>query len=285
MTLEIAPGADVVKRSKECSIFRPQDLLDLLPGPDVELALLAFGIGVERGAKAAFLGGHFALQPAHRLAARARGIPGYRCAERPAPAAPEAGRCRRASSRNAAPASGRRPNSAKSRRRGGRRCRRLDIRSSECSTVSKNRASPVRIPARHSISSIAGCGNLGAPRRPPLTGSNMLPIWPRRGVELGRADGDLAGRPRLLRQPRQQRRAVLLDLFRLLAEQPRHLVQNVGEGRPAITRRRWGNKCRPTPARPPASETSSAASRPARPIDAARSCRSGRCPAVPRGRP
>ncbi len=55
-------------------------------------------------------------------------------------------------------------------------------------------------------------------------------------VELGQPDGHLAFRPRLLGQPRQQRLAVLLDLFGLLAEQPRHLAQDIHEGRPAVAR-------------------------------------------------
>ena len=59
----------------------------------------------------------------------------------------------------------------------------------------------------------------------------------RRGIELAQADGDFAGRPRLLGKPRQQRVAVLRDLVRFFAEQPRHFAQHVGESRPPEARR------------------------------------------------
>ena len=55
-------------------------------------------------------------------------------------------------------------------------------------------------------------------------------------VELGRADRDAAVRMRPLGQPLHQRVAVLPDLRRLLAEQPRDLAQHVDEGRPAVAR-------------------------------------------------
>ena len=55
-------------------------------------------------------------------------------------------------------------------------------------------------------------------------------------VELGRPIVTRAGRPRRRGEPRHQRRAVLLDLLRLLAEQPRDLAQHVDEGRPAVAR-------------------------------------------------
>ena len=114
----------VVMLRKKRSILRAQHLDDLGLRPDVELALLAFRIGVERGAR---------TRPPGVVISRASQptVSRARCAEqriagalrRRAPAAREAGRCRRASSRNAAPASARRPSSARSRRRDDRRCR------------------------------------------------------------------------------------------------------------------------------------------------------------------
>ena len=68
-------------------------------------------------------GRHLARRASRPSRPRAGGTAGCRCAHRPAPAARAAGRCRRASSRNAAPASARRPSSARSRRRDDRRCR------------------------------------------------------------------------------------------------------------------------------------------------------------------
>ena len=52
---------------------------------------------------------------------------------------------------------------------------------------------------------IAGCGNFGAPRRPPLTASKHAADLPRRRIELARADRHLARGPRLLRELRQKR--------------------------------------------------------------------------------
>ena len=46
MTLEIASGGHVVMLREKCSIFSER-LLNLVLRPDVELAFLAFGIGIE----------------------------------------------------------------------------------------------------------------------------------------------------------------------------------------------------------------------------------------------
>src|SRR5262249_25313799 len=108
------------------------------------------------------------------------------------------------------------------------------MRSSECSTVSKKRASFVRRPARHSISRIAGCGNFGAPRRPPLTESNILPICIAAAVSSFRPIVTLpAGRAL---EPRKERGTILFDSVRLLTEQPRNLAQHVDKGRAPKTR-------------------------------------------------
>ena len=83
---------------------------------------------------------------------------------------------------------------------------------------------------------MAGCGNLGAPRKPPCVASKALPICRAAPLSSTGADGHLAGRPRLVGQPRQQRLAVLLDLGRFLAKQPRHFTQDIDKRRPAETR-------------------------------------------------
>src|SRR6266568_449497 len=48
---------------EECRILRTERLLDFGARPDVEFPLLAFRIGVERGAEGAVRGGHLARQP------------------------------------------------------------------------------------------------------------------------------------------------------------------------------------------------------------------------------
>ena len=111
-----------------------------------------------------------------------------------APAAPGAGRCRRASSRNAAPASARRPSSARSRRRDGRRCRPRRCARACARSARRSARRRCRMPgAPAATRAVAHCGNFGAPRRPPCVGSNAPPIWRRELVELGRPDHDPAG--------------------------------------------------------------------------------------------
>ena len=53
---------------KQRRIVLAEDVLDLGERPDVEFALLAFGVGIERRAERAALGGHLALEPGDRLA-------------------------------------------------------------------------------------------------------------------------------------------------------------------------------------------------------------------------
>ena len=110
------------------------------------------------------------------------------------------------------------------------------MRSSVCSISSKNRLSPVRSPARQSSSNSAALGNFGAPRRPPWVGSNAPPICrANRSSSCAPITTLPAGRA-WLGEPRHQRVAVLADLVRLLAKQPRNLAQHVDEGRPAVAR-------------------------------------------------
>ena len=128
------------------------------------------------------------------------------------------------------------------------------------------------------------CGNFGAPRRPPLTGSNMLPSC--RAALSSSVDADrrpcppaAPSRRAAPSAPRGSARSCPAP--RGTAAPPRAARRRRPAGRSASLSE---NTCRPTPARRSASETWSAASRPARPADAARSCRSGRCRAAPRGR-
>ena len=58
----------------------------------------------------------------------------------------------------------------------------------------------------------------------------------RDAIELGKADNDLAFRPRTLGEARHQGVAIFADAVRLLAKQPRDFIQHVGEGRAAEAR-------------------------------------------------
>ena len=84
------------------------------------------------------------------------------------------------------------------------------------------------------IRAASHCGNFGAPRMPPCTGSISPPSCCAALVELRRPDDDLALRRRGLRQPRHQRAAIVLDALRLLAEHARDFAQHVDEGRLAV---------------------------------------------------
>ena len=110
------------------------------------------------------------------------------------------------------------------------------ICASVCSTSSKNRTSPRRMPVRHSTSSIEHCGNFGARPSPPLTGSNA------RAMAFAVASSSrapittwLAGRD-LFASARHQGIAIVLDALRLLAKQPGDLLHHVDEAGPAIAR-------------------------------------------------
>ena len=174
MTFEIAFGGDVIMCSKECSIVRPRGPAAFRRATRRRICPPRLPKSASSEAEnAALRGGHFAVEPADGLV-RTRAeqfLAGV--LRRRAPAARAAARCRRASFRNAARATCRRPSSAQSRRRGDRRCRLRRCESSVRSTMSKKRWSLRRSPARQRYSSIWHCGNFGAPRRPPLTGSIM----------------------------------------------------------------------------------------------------------------
>ena len=129
--------------------------------PDVEAALLALGVGVERGVEAALGAAHLAQRPVERLLADppvavVAGEPASRAGRRG-----PAGRCRRASSRSGGRASARRPSSGRSRRRSGRRCRRPPSRRASSSRSTR----PVGRAARQQELERAGGRELRAPRR------------------------------------------------------------------------------------------------------------------------
>ena len=285
MAFEIAVRGDVVVRAKNAASSAPSTARDLGERPDVELALLAFGIGVERSAEGAPGRRHLAREPRHRLARAAaeERVAGALVAR--APAARAAARCRRASSRNAAPASARRPNSARSRRRDDRRCR--PGRCARASARPRRNSARRRCaaPARQRNSSIMACGNFGAPRMPPLVGSIMPAIC---GAARSSSAAPMTTLPcgRALSASRAiKRRAVVLDALRLLAEEARDLAQHVDEGRPAVAR--GLGKIGAAPDRL-AGGREEHGQRPAALLaedDAAPTCRSGRCRAAPRDRP
>src|SRR5665811_2324493 len=160
MALEVAGGSHVVLHCKIGSI-RAQGLFDFGPRPDIELALLALRIGVERGGKGPLRRDHFAGEPLHGLS---------RALAEKLLAAALIGQ----------------------RQQLQELCvvvqHLLEMRHQPALVhrVARKAAAEVIVNAAltHAIqrmldrlekARIAGCGNLGAPRRPPLTGSNILP--------------------------------------------------------------------------------------------------------------
>ena len=101
-----------------------EHLAELGGCPGVGQALDAVGVGVERRGETALVGAQVAQQELGGLQGDPAGqrVDRWRGAGARRPAA--AGRCRRASSRSAAPPSARRRSSGRTRRRAGRRCRR-----------------------------------------------------------------------------------------------------------------------------------------------------------------
>ena len=180
VAFEIAAGADVVMRSKECGIFGAEHLFDLRLRPDVELALLAFRVGIERSGEGALRRGHLAREPGDGLA-RAGGeqriaralmrqrqqfqklgvVVEHLLEMRHQPALVDR-IARKAAAEMIVDAA-----LAHASRASARPCRRSAHRR-------------VRKPARQSISRIEDCGNFGAPRKPPWIGSKALPIGGRR---------------------------------------------------------------------------------------------------------
>ena len=232
MALKVAGGTHVVLHCKIGSI-RAQGLFDFGPRPDIELALLALRIGVERGGKGPLRRGHFAGEPFHGLA---------RALAEKLLAAALIGQ----------------------RQQLQELCvvvkHLLEMRHQPALVhrVARKAAAEVIVNAAltHAIqrmldrlekARIAGaCAGppkhlqnrrlrkLGRAAQAAIDRIEHIADLLRGGVELAHTDGDFVRRARLIGEPCQQRRAVLLDLFRLLAEQPRHLAQNIGESRPPV---------------------------------------------------
>src|SRR5215207_9642374 len=113
LTLEVAPLGHVPVARRKARFVRVQGGLQLFERPDVELPLLALGVGVLGGVETPFLARHVAQDVVKRLlwpgTSRGRASRG--------------GRYRRASSRSAGRASSRPRSSGRSLHRAGRRCR------------------------------------------------------------------------------------------------------------------------------------------------------------------
>ena len=151
----------------------------LVDAPDVELALDALRVGVERGVEAA-LGRRASraapsrASPRRRAGTAARRSPASRAGTRE-----RAARCRRASSRSAGPASRGPRSSARSRRRPGRTCRRRPSR------AGSGRPCPAR----------RGASGTRAPRRAGTWGRCRSRRWRRRSSRAAPRPPRRAARP------------------------------------------------------------------------------------------
>ena len=234
MTLEVAAGAHVIELGKLVGIH-PQGLADFRQRPDVELAFFAFRIGIERGGEGAFRRGHFPLEPAdgfpralgeQRFAAA---LPGQRqqfeelgvvvehlleMRHQPALVDRIAREAAAEMIVNAALA---------------HMLERVLDRLEETRVAAARPGAPEEFEDR-------ALRKFGRAAQTAVDGIEHVADLHRRRVELLEPEDDLARRPRLVGELRQQRGAVLLDLLRLLAKQPRHLAQHVGESRPAEAR-------------------------------------------------
>ena len=159
----IAFRCRIVEFAEEDRIRFSKHRDELVPSPDVELALFALAVGVEACAESAFRRRHIALEPGDDFARPRRAGVHCPCRDSKARAVREAAHCRRASFRNAERASARRQNSGRSRRRDDRRFRLRVMRVSVRSTRSPWRFSLSRVRARHNNSKIGVLGNFGAP--------------------------------------------------------------------------------------------------------------------------
>src|SRR5262249_1779638 len=101
---------------------------------------------------------------------RAVGIAPCRCVERPMPIVPAIARCRRASSRNAVPATARPPNSARNRRRGGRKCRPRSCVRANVLPFRKNAGGVRGGAGAQWLSKKSGLGKFGRAAQPAING-------------------------------------------------------------------------------------------------------------------
>src|SRR6478609_7986084 len=109
------------------------------------------------------------------------------------------------------------------------------MRVSASSVMRKNRSSLVRAPARHKNSSIAHCGNLGAPQTP-IDRIGRTRNGCRRTVELCYADICWIIRTRSFGELRNKRIPVVCDLVRFIAKDARDFAQYVGKCDAAVLR-------------------------------------------------
>ncbi len=236
MAFEIAVRGDVVVAGKNRGVALAENFFDLGQRPDIELALLAFRIGVERGREGAFRRRHLAHQPPHRLARarREQRLAGARMRER-----------------------------QELEELGVVVEHLLEMRHQPAlvDRIAREAAAEVIVDAalRHAVE-----GELDNFGEPSLVGPRIgapqhlqrgaLREFGRaaksavdrieyagdrggRGVELARADRHLVGRPRRLGEVFHQGAAIVLDARRIFAKLPRHLAQHVREGRAAEARR------------------------------------------------
>ena len=152
-------------------------------------------------------------------------------------------------------ASARRLNSGRSRRRGGRGCRRRAIRSRrEQDAAPRASASPLRLAWRQRNSRIGGFGNFGAP----LQAAVLRVEERRRGAR--RSGRDRPGRGRGPRRRLAPPRRGLLDQAATVVRDPRPAppwktratsLQDVRRSRAGRSAAPSGNRCRPRTARRP----------------------------------
>ena len=171
MLFPVALLGDVIDVAECLGPIRSQDLGHFGERPDVVFPFDALAVGILGRVERPLGAGHPAEDVIHRLPRHpgevgvAGGLVGLEIGRG------QAGRCRRAFSRSAGPASGRRSSSGRSRRPGGRKCR----RGPSCRACAGRRAAPgcrrfARDGASSTLRSI-GCGNLGAWPKPPWSGS------------------------------------------------------------------------------------------------------------------
>ena len=145
-----------------------------------------------------------------RSRARSAPLPGFRSGRIRGRRPRAAGRCRRASSRSAAPSTRGRWRSGGSRRPAGRRCRRAPCASSVAASIIA--AGPACAESGSAMASrrkrFAGDGNFGAPPKPPQVGVELL-AQRAQGERRRRRAGKLAGRRLDLRQMPPDRLAQL----------------------------------------------------------------------------
>ncbi len=244
MTLEVSPGGHVVLRSKERRILGAEHVFDLGERPDVELPLLALRIGVERRRERALRGGHLAGKPRDRLggALAEQRHAGHRVRHREQfqelrvvvehllevrhePALVDRVARKAAAEVIVDPALAdaleRQQHAREKRRRRGARLALL----ARCALA----RAPQQLEQR-------ALRKLRRAAQAAMRGVDRARDAVRHLVEVAQPDRDLAGRPRLLGEPRHQGVAVLADALGLLAEHPRDFVQHIHESRAAEAR-------------------------------------------------